>query len=82
LRRLGSSRQVLCVTHLAQVASQSHQHLRVHKATDGKTTETRIDVLDDDGRVDEIARMLGGVDITEQTRRHADEMIRRAHLTS
>ncbi|MGB5466908.1 MAG: DNA repair protein RecN [Sedimenticolaceae bacterium] len=82
LRRLGSSRQVLCVTHLAQVASQSHQHLRVHKATDGKTTETRIDVLDDDGRVDEIARMLGGVDITEQTRRHADEMIRRAQLTS
>jgi DNA repair protein RecN (Recombination protein N) len=82
LRRLGSSRQVLCVTHLAQVASQSHQHLRVYKATDGKTTETRIDVLDDDGRVDEIARMLGGVDITEQTRRHADEMIRRAQLAS
>ena len=78
LRRLGSERQVLCVTHLAQVASQSHHHLRVHKMTDGKTTETRIDALERPARVDEIARMLGGVDITEKTRRHADEMIRQA----
>lgn len=78
LRRLGEDRQVLCVTHLAQVASQAHQQLRVHKLTDGKTTETRIDALDDLARVDEVARMLGGVQITDQTRRHADEMIRRA----
>ncbi len=78
LRRLGQDRQVLCVTHLAQVASQANQQLRVQKSTDGKTTETRIDVLDDDARVDEVARMLGGVKITKQTRRHADEMIRRA----
>ena len=78
LRRLGEDRQVLCVTHLAQVASQAHQQLRVHKLTDGKTTETRIDALDDLTRVDEVARMLGGVQITDQTRRHADEMIRRA----
>jgi len=78
LRRLGADRQVLCVTHLAQVACQAHQQFRVHKLTDGRTTETRIDVLDPPARIDEIARMLGGVDITEQTRRHADEMIRRA----
>ncbi len=78
LRRLGARRQVLCVTHLPQVASQAHQQLRVHKMTDGKTTETRIDRLDARARIDEIARMLGGVDITEQTRRHADEMIRTA----
>ncbi|MCG6967416.1 MAG: DNA repair protein RecN [Chromatiaceae bacterium] len=82
LRRLGVDRQVLCVTHLPQVASQAHQQLRVHKLTDGKTTETRIDTLDERARIDEIARMLGGVDITEQTRRHADEMIRLAQKLS
>ena len=82
LRRLGGKRQVLCVTHLPQVAAQAHHHLRVHKLTDGKTTETRIDRLDDGARIDEVARMLGGIDITEQTRRHADEMIRRAQLAS
>ena len=82
LRRLGDDRQVLCVTHLPQVASQAHQQLRVHKMTDGKTTETRIDTLDAQARVDEIARMLGGIDITEQTRRHAREMIQRAQKAS
>ena len=82
LRRLGSGRQVLCVTHLAQVASQAHRQLRVHKLSDGRTTETRIDALDDGARIDEIARMLGGVDITEQTRRHANEMIARAQQAS
>lgn len=82
LRRLGGDRQVLCVTHLPQVASQAHQHLRVHKLTDGKTTETRIEHLDEPARVDETARMLGGVDITRQTRRHAQEMIQRAQKPS
>ncbi len=78
LRRLGEQRQVLCVTHLPQVAAQAHQQLRVIKTTDGETTETRIDRLADAERIDEIARMLGGVSITEKTRRHADEMIRQA----
>jgi DNA repair protein RecN (Recombination protein N) len=82
LRALGEERQVLCVTHLPQVASQAHQQHRVRKLTDGKTTETRIDILDEGARIDEIARMLGGVEITEQTRRHADEMIRRAQKAS
>jgi len=78
LRRLGNERQVLCVTHLPQVASQAHHQMRVSKHSDGKATETRIEPLRDGERIDEIARMLGGVKVTEQTRRHADEMIRQA----
>jgi DNA repair protein RecN (Recombination protein N) len=82
LRRLAGQRQVLCVTHLPQVASQAHQQLRVHKLSDGKTTETKIEPLDEKARVDEIARMLGGIDITQKTRRHANEMIQGAQKTS
>jgi DNA repair protein RecN (Recombination protein N) len=82
LRRLGGQRQVLCVTHLPQVASQAHHQLRVQKLSDGKTTETRIDPLDEKARVDEVARMLGGIDITQQTRRHAREMIQSAQKAS
>ena len=78
LRRLATRRQILCVTHLPQVASQAHQQLRVRKSSDGKTTETSIDPLDEAARVDEIARMLGGVEITRQTRQHALEMIQHA----
>jgi DNA repair protein RecN (Recombination protein N) len=77
LRRLGGSRQVLCVTHLPQVAAQAHRQLGVRKSSDGRSTETRIEALGDDARVAEIARMLGGVTITEQTRLHAREMIAR-----
>jgi len=82
LRRLGEDRQVLCVTHLPQVASQAHRQMRVQKLTDGTTTETRIEALDATARIDELARMLGGVDITEQTRRHAREMIQAAQKAS
>ncbi|MDX1481730.1 MAG: DNA repair protein RecN [Woeseiaceae bacterium] len=75
LRDLGSRRQVLCVTHLPQVASQADHHLRIHKLTDGKTTRTRVTPLGEDERVEELARMLGGVDITQRTRDHAAEML-------
>ncbi len=75
LKKLGASNQVLCVTHLPQVASQANQHMQVKKKTDGKTTETRIVPLDDKQRVEEIARMLGGSNITRQTLAHAREMI-------
>lgn len=75
LRRLGASRQVLCVTHLPQVAAQAHQQLRVRKETLEGQTYTRIEVLDPDSRVDEIARMLGGTRITARTREHACEML-------
>ena len=78
LRRLGEARQVLCVTHLPQVAAQAHAQLRVQKqAIDGQTY-TEIAPLGEDTRVDEIARMLGGTEITATTRAHAAEMLRGA----
>jgi len=78
LRALGGQRQVLCVTHLPQVAAQGHAHLRVSKHSDGESTQTRIDKLDAGGRRDELARMLGGVEITKETRAHAKQMLERA----
>jgi DNA repair protein RecN (Recombination protein N) len=75
LRRLGASRQVLCVTHLPQVAAQAHQQLRVRKETLDGQTYTRIETLDPAARIDEIARMLGGTKITARTRDHACEML-------
>jgi DNA repair protein RecN (Recombination protein N) len=76
LRRLGQERQVLCVTHLPQVASQAGQHFQVAKGTlDNGKTASRIDVLDSKSRVEEIARMLGGLEITATTRKHARELL-------
>jgi DNA repair protein RecN (Recombination protein N) len=75
LRELGARSQVLCVTHLAQVAAQAHSQFQVIKQTDGKVTRTAVRTLDPAERVDEIARMLGGVDMTEQARAHAREML-------
>jgi DNA repair protein RecN (Recombination protein N) len=77
LRELGQSRQVFCVTHLPQVASLGDNHFRVMKVSDGKSTKTGIHRLADDERVEEIARMLGGVEITQRTRDHAAEMLDR-----
>ena len=76
LKRLGSGHQVLCVTHLPQVASQANQHFQVSKAgaPDGKTV-SRIDPLDAKARVEEVARMLGGLEITATTRKHARELL-------
>ncbi|WP_348693957.1 DNA repair protein RecN [Duganella fentianensis] len=76
LRRLGQQRQVLCVTHLPQVASQAGQHFQVAKGTleNGKTA-SRIEVLDAKARVEEVARMLGGLEITATTRKHARELL-------
>lgn len=76
LRTLGERAQVLCVTHLPQVASQAHAHVRVTKLTDGRTTRTALTVLGADERVEEIARMLGGVSVTDKAREHAAEMLR------
>jgi len=75
LRQLGRERQVLCVTHLPQVASQAHHHFRVEKSTDQQQTTTAVLALGDAERLEEVARMLGGVQITAQTRAHASEMI-------
>lgn len=78
LRRLGERCQVLCVTHLPQVASQGHRHLRVSKSTDGDRTDTRIESLDGTARREEVARMLGGIEITRETLAHAKQMLAKA----
>ncbi len=75
LQRLGHSRQVLVITHLPQVAAQGKQHLRVSKTTQNDQTLSHITGLDAVERVEEIARMLGGVEITATTRKHAAEML-------
>ncbi len=75
LRQLADKQQVLCVTHLPQVAAQSHQHLLVHKASDGDSTQSTVIKISDAQRANEIARMLGGIEITEQTLAHAEEML-------
>ena len=75
LKRLGQDRQVLCVTHLPQVASQANQHFEVSKTQDDGKTVSHITPLDNKQRVEEIARMLGGVEITATTRKHARELL-------
>jgi DNA repair protein RecN (Recombination protein N) len=75
LQELGANRQVLCVTHLPQVASLADQHFRISKVTDGKSTRTRVSPLAQDERTEELARMLGGVEITRKTLEHAAEML-------
>jgi len=84
LRNLSEQRQVLCVTHQPQVASLAHQHLHVSKQVNKQQQETVTDVslINEQARVDEIARMLGGLEITEQTLSHAREMIERGQQTS
>ncbi|EDY85933.1 DNA repair protein RecN [gamma proteobacterium HTCC5015] len=78
LRALGQHRQVLCVTHLPQVASQANHQLQVSKQKGSDETRTQLFELSSDQRVEEIARMLGGVEITDQSLRHAQEMLERA----
>ncbi|USE37922.1 DNA repair protein RecN [Endozoicomonas sp. SCSIO W0465] len=80
LREVGNSGQVLCVTHQPQVASQAHQHLHVSKKVSRKTSSTRILKLDGEHRVHEIARMLGGIELTAPTLSHAQEMLFQAQL--
>lgn len=75
LKQLGSDRQVLCVTHLPQVAACARWQWSIRKETVGTNTVSRVVPLDAAGRVEEIARMLGGVKITDTTRKHAREML-------
>jgi DNA repair protein RecN (Recombination protein N) len=75
LEALAAAGQVLCVTHLAQVAAQADHQLRVSKQTAGGTTRTSIEALASDARVEELARMLGGAQITTRTREHARELL-------
>ncbi|GHD60904.1 DNA repair protein RecN [Jeongeupia chitinilytica] len=75
LADLGANRQVLCITHLPQVAACGHQHLQVSKASTPAGIVSAVRPLSSDERIEEIARMLGGVEITETTRRHAAELL-------
>jgi DNA repair protein RecN (Recombination protein N) len=75
LHALAAKGQVLCVTHLPQVASQSDHQLRVSTHVTDGTTRTRLEVLDEAARIEELARMLGGTTITDRTREHAREML-------
>jgi DNA repair protein RecN (Recombination protein N) len=75
LRWLGNNRQVFCVTHLPQVASQAHHHYLVEKVKTSDDTTTSVVPLASGPRLEEISRMLGGVVISDQTRAHASEMI-------
>ena len=75
LKTLSKSCQIFCITHLSQIARQADQHYVVSKAVEGKSTEVKITQLNDNGRVEELARMQAGKEITETARRHAREMI-------
>ena len=78
LRKLAEKTQVICITHLPQIAAQSHHHILVEKITKTKNTEVTLTTLNKNERVKEIARMLGGVKITSQTLAHAEEMLNAA----
>jgi DNA repair protein RecN (Recombination protein N) len=75
LAELGKTRQVLCVTHLPQVAASAANHLQVSKEMDAGQARSRVNALDKSQRIEEIARMLGGVKITDTTLKHAEEML-------
>ena len=78
LRQLGESAQVLCVTHLAQVASHSHHHLCVNKQIRNKKTSTRIQLLENESKIAEVARMMGGAIDSKKSLAHAKEMVQSA----
>ncbi|WP_419419644.1 DNA repair protein RecN [Legionella sp. D16C41] len=75
LRKLGERLQVFCVTHQPQVAAAAHHHFVVEKFSDNKQTFSRVIELEEKDKIDEIARMLGGLTITDQTRKHAKELL-------
>ncbi|GAA6137642.1 DNA repair protein RecN [Arenicella sp. 4NH20-0111] len=80
LRNLGENAQVLCITHQPQVAAQGHQHLLIDKVSKDSDTYSTLIKLDQDMRTSEIARMLGGSEITDRTRAHAQEMLQSVAL--
>jgi len=76
LKQLATQGQILCVTHLPQVAAQGDQHLHIHKQINKDTTLTQMALLDEKGRITELARMLGGIKLSERTLAHAKEMLK------
>ncbi|UUZ79548.1 hypothetical protein LJK88_31045 [Paenibacillus sp. P26] len=75
MSRLSRGRQVFSITHLPQVACMADVHYLIHKTTDGDRTYTNVEALSDTGRIHELARMLGGVEVTDKTLQHAQEML-------
>lgn len=82
LRRVGSKHQVLCVTHLPQVAALGHHQLKVEKSVVDKMTNTRVTVLSETDRLEEIARMLAGTEVTDSARKNAQDLISRGGSSS
>lgn len=78
LAELGKKAQILCVTHQAQVAAQGHHHLQVSKSQDKKATQTQLLEITETQRIEEIARMIGGIEITDTIRQHAKELLKSA----
>jgi DNA repair protein RecN (Recombination protein N) len=76
LKDISRQHQVFCITHLAQIASFADAHYRVTKKIQAERTRVEVDRLDEEGRVQELARMLGGVKITGKTLEHASEMLK------
>lgn len=75
LARVAAARQVLCVTHLPQIAAMAHTHFGISKLVESERTHTAIESLSAAARIDEVARMLGGAEVTAKTREHASEML-------
>lgn len=73
--KLSGTHQIICITHLPQIAATADRHFLVEKASDDRTVEVSFSQLDSEQRTDELARMLGGAEVTETTRSHAREMI-------
>ena len=82
MRELGTNRQVLCVTHLPQVAALGHEHFQVKKVSSKDGVVSQVERLNREGRVEEVARMLGGVELTATSRKHALELIALGNLVS
>ena len=82
LRRLGDTHQVFCITHQPQVAALGHHHIRVKKIDEKNAHQTHIDLLSLDDKIQELARMLGGVELTQTVIKHAKEMVEKAQSTA
>lgn len=79
MQQLGKDKQIFSITHLAQVASHGHSHLHIAKQTQGESTFTKVCQLETAERIEELARMIGGLKVTDQTLAHAKEMLETAH---
>ena len=80
LSRISKGHQVLCISHLPQIAVMADQNLFISKSTDGRSTQTYIKALDEEGKIQEIARLIGGSNLTEGVLKTAQEMIQEANL--